>query len=676
MLFLFAFRHEHQFLFFLSNQHHLLPLVYVKDPFDEDSDNCYVLSIAHELYELFGGVNSYQAIEGLLETLSMLMICEEAEPWKTKRVIVFDNIEHFLSSKAIFDEEIIDLLDLINGALPVPGRHHEGFILAQNAHYQVGNLPLLSENTNKSYVFSDRVKMILAIRETSISMQAQRADEYDSKVDDSITIRDEIDISQIIRRKVNFLKNDQNEIRCDLSDKEPCKVMLAMLEDKPQFSSGLAGHLSRMYSYNKRRIIRNLINIFYYGASELPQQTYIMDYYRLRNKAKDFDLKTQGTLYNSYMSGSRELVMRLILDLIACNSRIIDKDKNRNYLEDLEVYKAGDRGSARQMMVFISRHPNYSPTEDNRMREDYQNATVKLSDLMHETFISPLTLDRRTKQEALNQFLLEKDAEAKLRQMAKKLNFMRQRFSYYQWAPLIILRFPDNGEITDETIFNCLVEICKEPSYEYEDKEVMRYLRYGVKSTIAGRFFVEITPTFEYFATRFFKQSKPLFFYKPLTDRDKLLSHIEGIKEKAFDCIADMIKKTDEYLSDGDNIYYNLLYSPDTSYSVQRLYRQFNFSNEEHFGMEYTHAARIIISHIGYLHNFKGYVIHELIGDIIASRPEIVDIQCEDVWDYEPYVNELLTVCGKDTPLSPNEQNHIEKVADLSLELLDVIGEI
>jgi len=649
-------------------------------------DNCYCNDMEIALFNLFSAHHSkndasMDPVQELLEVLSVLLLCEKKDPVEARRVIAFDNIEHLIDGKSLFDQEIQDFLAIVNGS----GNPDMGFIQRLNARYNPdgygrSSMSQLTAGDDKSNVYSTRIPIVVAIREVSAVMQKkERADEIDIGSHSSyIELRNELDFAKIIQKRFDFLKKYKENLGLPSTFFEinPFDFIEKVLSDE----YGVAEKLSQLHSYNKRRTLRGLIHACYGADGTIlePRKNSIKAYNRLLNERRKLH---DDLLRGIYTNGQRQIVLRMWFDSISNNRR--KGDYSHGLFQELRMVDSkGERGSARQILQYLSR----SALKDEHPNECNSKATVSLHTMMSDVLINPIEFSSKAAIAKELKRIAEKNPE-KIEDIAKKLDIMRQRDLKYGWIPLVLFRFNQSGPTNFTEIYDCLLNICKDQNYERDNGVT---LQFGVKCTIAGRAFVAIAPSYEFFAARFFPSSKALFRYNPLssTMRNELLSDVKDVKKKALDCIDDLFYHTKEFLTFGDHTYFNNLYSKPGSNDVHILYRPFDFDREVHKeGSEQLHITRIINSHIGYIDNYRLYAIHKLLSDITVQKfiqdknidlSKMIDLEKEEEWGAKEYASELINqkyyhMFDSDLRIAWGARQTLEIATQLSLDLLKII---
>jgi len=559
-------------------------------PYDNDHNGSlitesYTHQVANTLFSLHGKENSIpiDVVRELLELLSILAICNMSNPTTDKICIAFDNIEHYIDNKIIHDEDVCELLLMVNG---IDG---EGFITTQNTIYR-NRFYGLTKKQDKRMIFSERIRLVLVIREFTANILPSMADEIGREDDHTIKLHRQISLLEIIRKRVAFIKHVTNT---DIYNDEPIKTIIQILTDED-----MAENISRMFSYNKRKSIRNLIDAFYYEkAPRIPhiRTNLIKGIYGMDSTGKSKDLR------KIYSHGRRQIVFRALYDSMLDNLRL-GSTRLGNALK-LDYFGA-ERGSVRQILVYLARR-NFNIESNASTR---QQPMVKLSDLIRDIYIKPNFV---RSDNALHQF--PETSPDKLEILAKTLNILRSRDHLARLSPLILLRFEQSGIIDDGDIKKELIKICKNPDYETDSTGL---LRYGVQCTIAGRMFVQYCASFEFVAARHYNSllektkvnpyCRPLFAAE-LHQTSNLITYIDAVKELTlYDCIEKMVEQVTEFLRVDGIIQYNYLY---TNLLVYKVY---DFNKNSHHEFELTHAERLIRHHIRYIDDYRLFAVDQL----------------------------------------------------------------
>jgi len=602
------------------------------DYYDENNQSLVLDSYTHQvafiLYSIYGKKKKkpFTVLKELLELLSILAICNMNNPKKDSICIAFDNIEHYIDNAIIHDEEVFDLLFMLNGT------DGEGFITKQNSIYR-NRFSSLTEKFDKSMIYSERIRLVLAVREFSANMLPSMADRI-SRLDDCIIkLNKQISLLEVIKKRIDFIKHAINTY---FYNYEPIFTIINILDDELMID-----RISCMFSYNKRKSVRNLIDAFYREGSQgitYIRSDLIKGYNNLCN-----DSNYSSAIKKRLSHGRHQLIHRALYDSMLDNLRMSSTRLGDALKLD---YFGAERGSVRQLLVYLARRSfNNEPNTPIR----YQ-PMAKLSDLIRDIYIKPNLINNKN---ALRQF--PKIEHKKISNLAKTLNILRSRDKLERLSPLILLRFDKNGLISDYDIEEILIKICENPSIEIDSNGL---LRYGVQCTIAGRMFVNYCASFEFVVARHYntilERTKvnpsciPLFAINinKISDLKNIIIYINAVKDLTInDCIVKMVEQIMHFLNVNNAIQYNHLYKG------LLVYKGYNFTNNKHQDFELTHAQRLIMHHIRYIDDFRLYAVEKLCNnprnsvnsqEIIDFSQKLLDIIGQYINKYKELTEEYI----------------------------------
>ena len=649
---------------------------YSRNPRDPDAENCYVELAKKKVYELYAkdSPERTKITEELLKTISAFALCESEDIKNARRVIVFDNIEHYLNNKVLFDQEIHDLLMMVNGT-DSNGR----FIKEQNDRYR--KIPLPDGRYDTTFAYSDHFPIVIAVREFSaihLTNLNQSADNDGSPASGIIRLDNQIKLAKIIEKKCEFL----NEVIPGINDLLVVKMIKEVLIDERE--RGIVEKISQMFSYNKRRAIRALIDALYYkevrDGNEIDKQfkeDVVNDYLGMKAKIIGFPSSSDDNdVKDAYIYGARQMVYRALFDSIAYKK--VPVQKEMSFFRALNMDETSNApGSTHQILTLLSRRPLEDQTRNINIEQ--KRAIMLLSDLVIRLYRNP------SQQRDINLKEFARNNDDRLLSLAEKLNYMRSRDRRFRWAPLVLFVFKEPGDVSTKRIHEKLREICEDPKCQFdEDGGIL----YGVKATFAARAFIEISPSFEFFAARFQPDSNALFSSEYLRNPNKSLEHIERVRAETFICISSIIRRANRFLKNQSNINYNELYSTNiseggTDYNdtVRYLYRKFHFDIKKHSGIEITHPERIITNHIGYIENYRLFLTDQMLGSALeategrVTHEKIAKTKKEPGWDAERYSKCLFGDAAKTDYRAYLESFAIYEATVFAEELLRIISE-
>ena len=660
---------------------------------DDDNDNNYYVDLINRslrdtvLENVKFGCLDYamSVIKKLFKILSILTICSSNDVPTSKPIIAFDNIEHFLNHKVIYDKEIEDLLLTIHT-----------FLRDENARdSDFRHLPLSSNELNYSAHFT----VILSIREISNIMQKtanpfNNLDRPDYS-QEPIVLKGHVSLEDILNKKLKFVLENRildpyakdgmkigiitkrgKEDEVDIQ--EAIRFISVIVNDKAFFS-----FVEQFYSYNKRRALYAIIEIVLGNlgtSTSLNVSKYLMKDTALIRGTRDFE-----EIARARKEGARSINLRLLFNFVLKEMKKLNENRVSDEDGFLSLLGFDEKDEspvfARRTMIYLSRF-KASMSSSNR------DARSSLSDLMKAVLVP---LCEKNNVDVLKRRANDKPSE--IRQLAKAICALRNRFQDSPWAPVVILKYNEWRELSIDDLYNTLLKICEDPSAEYEkDKngETTEELKYWIGLTIAGRSYLEDVAThWGYFAVQFTQEEKALYDEKFLRarvssgDDDKLIAHITNVYSKARSWIFKGANKTKDFVKFGENDYrFNELYNNNPNANNKKyLFKQFNFDTEEHVKhrssktktfeeKELTHEERIIVKHISYLHNYRLFLIYIRLSPLFGDSQVMEDIKLHDVI----YSNLVTQENYKRHFRIPQVHFKIHETIKISLEIIKIIN--
>ena len=411
-----------------------------------------------------------------------------------------------------------------------------------------------------SISFDGNYQFILCIRDTTEEYIYKTQHQHDFR-ENSINLTKWYYLSEIHQSRYDFL-NEENYFTP--SDKDVYDVIQCVLNDITVFRNSTGKAIERMYNYNKRRITMYLCDVFACNKES------IYEYKSLWERANN----SNGSA-SCYKNAARSYIIRLLLNRIHAT----------DYFYNLHVVEqGGDLGSgyARRLITFLyNRH----------LKSDDENY-VGFYDLVKSVLQSPC-MSHPVSQRMCN-FL----AEIIVKMCDPEIYTTK-------WCQLVVLHF--NQQSVD--VRQLSLKLMEAYRYKNNNPEI-----YGIKITDAGSFFAEILPHFEYFATRYCNNSQPLFSeyniskktIESLIDIDdkkerlfQCYDLIETVKSKSFECIDNIVNFEIDFFSGRNG------FNPHLMENGDYLWRK----NSSYKNKGVCHPKRIIDHHIGYLDNFRIYIL-------------------------------------------------------------------
>lgn len=586
----------------------------------EDSDT-YIQNIREKLFNICTNNDSdretfQSSLINLLKMLFVLQMCNSAIEiilnCSYRFYFAIDNIEHFIDGKIVHAEDIqlfIDTFVAFDDEMT-----NEDSLFARLMRNILGlrkkeKLPNLSHNISDD-IYPVRLfhKIILVLRETTSYSEGRRT--RDNIADASwhqIDITEKVKGNEIVLKKVHFYNVDNVKSilykhNIKLFEDATIKAIETLLNDvtpdgkrqekshKKLHGKGVWNRIEELYSFNLRRIMRHLFEAIDEKKDLLEK------YIEINNNIKNYSGDSDKGIEKAYKNGSRQIIARLLWNLIintnGYTNGYIDRlgETNNNF---------NKHGFAYQITSLLSQN-----------KEDAD--PMSLSDLI---------------MKMMNRY----DKSLDVSYLSSVLFEMYQRDKNNRWAPLIILKFIKSGEFKETVLYATLKEIfeCvrngKTELSEYNNK-------FGVKITKAGRFFTEASVEWEYFAALSYhmnpidkKYLKPIFSSVDLfSDSSKdicndICNNIDRVVDLAKKKIELSVLADKKHIEKHGKTSSNYIYSE--LYSDGWLYRIENTSNAERVILV-TYAERVIVSHIGYLENFRIFVLSQI--DTLTKKYNLI----------------------------------------------------
>jgi hypothetical protein len=512
-------------------------------------------------------------IRKLVKMIQVTLYCINKHTNK-KCYFVLDGIEHYIKTDIIFDEEIPKIVNIYRDT--------------------ISQIKDCFERVNIQY--EKYFRNILVIRDTTFNMMGTNRDQ-DIDFDTVYT-----DISRIYRVEEIYNKKTQYFSNSNIIEKQ--KKLFELLQTIVG-DAHLMEYVSNMYNYNKRRMTSYLISALMGGKNFKKTIEYekIKDYIDYSEEVhKRHILPIEGNppiednnIFAAYKNGARFIIIRMLLDLIQSDK---PEDLLPGYFTRIKTVDPDNSklgyNFARRLLLYLN----------NKLPDDNTNNYVGFYTLINDLFRSPCN------------GLLSVD----LTSLAELLFTLSDRNkNNTDWVQLITLKFCGINPESPDEIKNILKCICdrRENDNNYE-----------VKITSAGRSFIRFSPHYEYFACRYRHNSAPLFILgKELINKENCLTNINFIKEKAFACIDEMLKFEEEFYKADGFVNYEVKFSNEENHRY--------YLHRAKKGEEETHGIRILNNHIGYLNNFRLYLINESLRNK------------KDKEQYASFINDVLVVIGE-----------------------------
>jgi len=518
---------------------------------------------------------------------------EEALLFSINKLLLFINVFLFCSSGN--DDKYFIVLDNIENYIDKDIVYEQDIVSIVNLFRESFDA-IENYFSNNNLRFSKNFKTVIVIRDTTQNMIKPHTRHTEDTPVRFIDVSALYDINKIREKKICYFYNNKNtgiyadEIRKNTI--EPGKHIIDMM-DSILSDINLKIFIPNLYNHNKRRITIYLIRAIKKNKEMIDK------YYELLEKTKAIEHKKT---INAYKNGARSIVKRILFDLIQSGDAEKNKQRYFSRIITVNLDNSIGLGYARRILVYL----------DNKISDNNSNEYVGFYTLIRDVFETPY--DNKLPNNTIKnvskilEVLFDGDLERTL------------------WCQLIVLRF-------EEPIANAdnIERAINEQYNNKKDKE-----GYGIRITNAGRTFVDFSPSFEYFACRYTPEIPPLFFIK---DQKQVIHILEKIRDSAIKCIDSIIEDDKIYLTYRNYIKYNEQFSNDNIHKYL-LFRSKN-KNTGEFKEELLHVKRIIDYHIGYLDNYRIFLINEKLFD---KDNEDIIIKVLDT--IKIYINKFTYICN------------------------------
>ena len=475
----------------------------------------------------------------------------------TKRfVCVIDNIEYFVENddkNPMQECELKKILDSVNDAIEKIKKNLE----------TLRELPL---GYKPFYGF------LLVTRDTSVSLvEYQHYSDY--LPDNELDITMWFCADDIYATKLKYFKDKIKSI-----EKNPYYIAYTyIMNDISQFNWGMNDFICKMYNYNYRRVVIDVIDALV-GQSESTVVFFNEQWEMARDN-------------NATKHMCRKFVFRILLDHIN-NHDANDKKKYFNLLM-VESIRAGSQRKKDNDRTSYARRIATTLYRDNLSREGH-GRFMSFLELIQAVLVAPYN-GNPTKEELMD-----------LGSILYLMNDIRNKETC--WAPLILLNYDSERIYNEKEIQKVLIEHWEKAQEGIE----IGTDKYGIMITYAGEFFARMAPDFEYFSCRF-AAGPALMSPRSLQKSRKMkkyicLETIQIVQENAFKCIDELLER--------ESRFFGYLDLEDETIKMQGVFFPL-YSNNYPYKWLYTtqangklkpHPLRILDQHLGYLLNFAKHI--------------------------------------------------------------------
>lgn len=450
-----------------------------------------------------------------------------------------------------------------------------------------------------NYIFNSHFQLLISIRNTTNFLKFSKQDE--DFITNQLDITDIFEIEDIHKKKHDFFKE---KAILSLEQQDIYDTLKRVLSDNTIYSNSSAKVIEEMYNQNKRRTTRYLCNI-------LSDEKKRKEYNTFRDIIDEMD-GSEKTKKDSFKNASRSYIIRLILS---------DIQQTGYFSELLAVGKDNAIGKsfARRIMTYL-----YLKKQADK------NTYIGFYSLIKDVFESPCDYSVSNLDELCNS----------VARILVKMN--DPDMDRTKWCQLVIIKYTKKHYVDQEVLANELKE-----AYINQNDNIAEC---GVMITNAGIAYYKLLPHFEYFACRYVPDSMPLY------SKDNLISNssskpklsdfgccriIRTVKEQTFKCIEEIYNQ--------DVAFFASTGSRSEGKSDFKLMYEGGYLIESK-----PHVLNILLSHIGYLDNFRGYIL--LLADADGENHQKLHIGKENklmlnnfiIGILNDYINKLDEYAQKD----------------------------
>ena len=471
-------------------------------------------------------------------------------------VFFFDNIENFIRVNADVTREVIPIYDehvgeILKGVRASIENISGSFTMTMKEKYKewkysrIFRLVFSVRLMTKAYVGSlpcvhgeDVERPIKDVTEWYLPARIlEKRLQYYGRVDSA-----KKDHYTYITKEKNLLK-ELPEISFRISDDLVSlteRAFEAIINDTPKINkeNGLSIRLSMLYSYNKRRMIYNIIEL----ASERPDL--VNDYLRIW-----FEKDNAGVsqiVKRALTHGARHVLLRGLLDRVKSSE-----------FSDMVKLVLPDKPHIPQLTDCVENTANnidYSVTGVVRDEVRDHSFTIRLLTFLYRCFpyhefngrdindgdyqtLDALIWNRN------GSGVLTGTSDDEINKAVSDIHMLKTADFYSHIVPLIMLKYNEKN-FTKESLAEKIISKSSSKCF-------------GLRITESGRQIIRMAADFEYFSSMYYNSSYPLFSNESYLDSSSTIEIIEGVCDKAMNMI-DWQFEYDRHLVESR---YNRLYS-------------------------------------------------------------------------------------------------------------------
>ena len=506
----------------------------------------------------------------IIRVLFCLSKASENMGIKKKYVCVIDNIEYFVP----FDETH-------------PIQECELQLILDGVYDSVTRIrPIINTWKELFDRYNTFFGFLLVTRDTSVSLADYR--HYDDFMKESeINISTWFCADDIYEKKAKHFEHLLEELK----ENQFYIAYNNIIGDMSQYNWGMHDFICKMYNYNFRRIVFDVVN----ALSKQPESDIVY-----------FNSKWKQCLENPNLQATKHLCRKFVFRML------LNSIQETNYFDDLLVEKRNASLRRRSTKKEESSYARKIATTLHRinLEEHLQNNNgfVDFPRII-KAVLKPPYIERPSKKQIVD--------------LASILYLMNEtRNEKTNWSPLIMIKFDSELVYNKENLASKMIEQWN--AYINNNHQDANFEKYGVRITFAGSFFAKMVPDFEYFACRFAPDYPALMVRENLKSCKsksgkpsyQCLELIRTVRDNAFQCIDEIIERDSDFFKciEGASKSTNR-FSP--LYDRSSLYKWIYVSDKKNNSL-ISHPIRILNHQIGYLQHFREYV-NELPEEQLAS---------------------------------------------------------
>ena len=511
-----------------------------------------------------------------------------------KYILFLDNIERFIISEtgkpyiAVFDSE---LQKILNSFYSVADETED---IIYKTFDELSNI-------DNNIVYITTFGILITVRESTLNLLKSNHSfaEYFEKHHSErfptyVNISNWFDFEKVFIKKIEFFLGITGE-----NDNIYIKTFNNILNDITLSKWSLRNLLLNMFNNNFRRFFENMTEVF------CNYEDVIVFY----NKYWDLVKNKSNPETQHIKHLCRKIIIRIVLDYM---QNVKPTFIQQGFFDEL-MARCDDESPTGDAIAKSSYARRIFTCLDN-MNKMGNEAPVSFPQLIQAVLHKPILKSIKSSNVQIN--------DNRIGDIANIIVFSSQTAKIHTNGVELVTLNVDSSEIGKYD----LSKMMKEQWNIYRTWGETNYEKFNIKITPAGSVFAMLFPCFEYFACRYKNNSIPLFMLKTELERRKLIFGTEksdksssedeiGIYNKAINCIDSVLKLETRFLA----LTPIKRKSPECA-TYARPKWIYDYDGD---GSGMVHALRIICDHLGYLQDYRQFLI---------------DIN-DDTFDAQHYIN-------------------------------------